>query len=298
MGANLKEVRERIKSVINTQQITKAMKMVSAAKLRRAQQAITQIRPYSDRLNHMLRNIMVNSDADGSGAYGQERDVQRALMVIVTSSRGLCGAFNTNILKAVSQHIDSNYAELRAQGKLDIMCIGKKGFDFARKRLSDCHIIKDHVALFDDLSFDNVALVSGGLMNSFLEAKYDKIDVAYGRFRNAAMQFPEVEQFLPVPKTEVHPDSVAKSRANYIFEPDEKSLLETLIPSILQVQFQRFLLDTHASEHGARMTAMDKATENAGELLNDLKLSYNKARQDAITKELSEIVGGAAALGA
>lgn len=297
MGANLKEVRERIKSVINTQQITKAMKMVSAAKLRRAQQAIVQIRPYSDRLNRMLKNILVNTDADGSSAYGQIRDVNNVLVVLVTSSRGLCGAFNTNILKEAMQHIEANYSDVRAAGKLHIMCIGKKGYDFARKKLGDCHIIRDHMNLFDDLSYDNVARVSGKLMSAFLDGKYDRIDVAYGRFRNAAVQYPEVEAFLPVPKPEVHPDLANNVKANYIFEPDEDALLQSLIPNILQVQFQRFLLDTNASEHGARMTAMDKATENAGELLNDLRLSYNKARQDAITKELSEIVGGAAALG-
>lgn len=297
MGANLKEVRERIKSVVNTQQITKAMKMVSAAKLRRAQQAITQIRPYSDRLNRMLKNILVNTDADGTSTYGQVRDVERALLVIVTSNRGLCGAFNTNILKETAKRIETEYAEVRAKGNLHILCIGKKGYDFARKKLSDCHIIKDHMLLFDDLGFNNVATVSGRLMDAFLSGEYDRIDVAYGRFKNAAAQYPEVETFLPVPKPEVHPDAAVNVKANYIFEPDEEALLESLIPSILQVQFQRFLLDTHASEHGARMTAMDKATENAGELLNDLRISYNKARQDAITKELSEIVGGAAALG-
>lgn len=297
MGANLKEVRERIKSVVNTQQITKAMKMVSAAKLRRAQQAITQIRPYSDRLNGMLRDILVNTDSDGTTAFGEVRDVENALLVIVTSNRGLCGAFNTNVLKAATQHIEDHYQEVRAQGKLHIMCIGKKGYDYARKKFKDCHIINHHVNLFEDLSFDNVARVSSLVMDAFLKGTYDKIDVAYGRFKNAGVQFPEVEEFLPVPKPSVHPDSVHNSKANYMFEPDEKSLLETLVPNILQVQFQRFMLDTHASEHGARMTAMDKATENAGELLNDLKLSYNKARQDAITKELSEIVGGAAALG-
>lgn len=297
MGANLKEVRERIKSVINTQQITKAMKMVSAAKLRRAQQAITQIRPYSDRLNKMLKDILANTDADGSSAYGQEREVQKALMVIVTSNRGLAGAFNTNILKAVTAHIDEKYSELRSEGKLEIYCIGKKGYDFARKKLSDCKIHKENMNLLDELTFANVSTVSQEIMGNFLGGTYDMVDVAYGRFKNAAVQYPIVESFLPVQKPEIHPDTKQSIRANYIFEPNENELLETLIPNILQVQFHRYMLDTNASEHGARMTAMDKATENAADLLNNLKLSYNKARQEAITRELSEIVGGAAALG-
>jgi len=297
MGANLKEVRERIKSVLSTQQITKAMKMVSAAKLRRAQQAITQMRPYADRLNKMMVNIMSNLDSSSSSAYSQAREVDHVLLVVVTSNRGLCGAFNTNVLKMASQEIKDHYESHRANKKLTILCIGKKGYDFFRRKYTDCTIINDHVELFNDLSFDTVSGVSKAIMKAFMDKKYDVVKVAYGRFKNAAMQFPEVVQFLPVAKLEAtHNTKVVSKKADYIFEPEKESLLNELIPSILQVSFQKFLLDTHASEHGARMTAMDKATENADELLKELRINYNKARQEAITKELSEIVGGAAAL--
>lgn len=295
MGANLKEVRERIKSVKSTQQITKAMKMVSAAKLRRAQQAITQMRPYADKLNSMLVNILSNLDGDANTVFGQHREVKKALIVVVTSNRGLCGAFNTNIIKEVNKTIESKYADLKASGDLTILCIGKKGYDFYKKRFPEENIIADYVDIFNDLSFDNVAQVSQRLMDLFESGEYDAIDAAYGRFKNAAMQFPEVVPFLPVEKLEPKEDG-SKVKADYIFEPDKESLLKHLVPSILQTQFQKFLLDTHASEHGARMTAMDAATENAEDLMKDLKITYNKARQEAITKELSEIVGGAAAL--
>jgi F-type H+-transporting ATPase subunit gamma len=294
--ANLKEVRDRIKSVQNMQQITKAMKMVSAAKLRKAQQAIQQMRPYSDKLDEMLRNILSNLDGDADTVFGQERPIERACVVVVTSNSGLAGAFNTNVIKAALELINTKYAQVLANGHLTVLCIGKKGYDYFRKRYTNIHLIKDYVDLFSDLSFDNVAYVSQHLMQVFEEGGYDAVDVAYGRFKNAAMQFPEVAQWLPVQKIETAGAKDSKLRADYIFEPDKKGLLNYLIPSILQTQFQKFLLDTHASEHGARMTAMDKATENAEELLGDLKLSYNKARQEAITNEILEIVGGAAAL--
>ncbi|MEL6926601.1 MAG: ATP synthase F1 subunit gamma [Bacteroidota bacterium] len=293
--ANLKEVRERIKSVKSTQQITKAMKMVSAAKLRRAQQAITQMRPYADKLNVMLTNILSNLEGDASTAFGVEREVKKAAIVVVTSNRGLCGAFNTNVIKSAVATIENKYSELAAAGNLHIYCIGKKGYDFFKKRYDESVIVADYVEIFNDLSFDNVAQVSNLLMDGFKSGSYDAIDVAYGRFKNAAMQFPESVQFLPVAKLEKKPGT-KQIRADYIFEPGKVELLEHLVPSILQTTFQKFLLDTHASEHGARMTAMDKATENAEELLKDLKITYNKARQEAITRELSEIVGGAAAL--
>ena len=297
MAANLKEVRERIASINNTQQITKAMKMVSAAKLRRAQQAIVQMRPYANKLNDMLRNILSNIEGDASTVFGTERAVERACVVVVTSNRGLCGAFNTNVSKAAAGLIAGPYAELAKKGQLDVLCIGKKGYDYLRKRYTDANYITDHVALFDDLSFDNVALVSSALMDAFKYGSYDVIQVAYGRFRNAAMQYAEIEQFLPVVKMDVADEDKGKElKADYIFEPTKESLLEYLIPSILKTQFHKFLLDTHASEHGARMTSMDKASENAQELLRELKISYNKARQESITNEILEIVSGAAAL--
>lgn len=292
--ANLKEVRERISSVISTQQITKAMKVVSAAKLRKAQMAIVQMRPYADKLNAMLMNILSNLGNDSSSSYGQARDVQHALVVVVTSNRGLAGAFNTNIIKAAQHTIATQYAEQRKNGKLTVMCIGKKGYD-AFKKYDDINIINNHVELFGNLQFDNVAKVATNVMDGFINKQYDHITICYSRFKNAAMQFAEAEQFLPVPKIEAKPGASTK-RADYIFEPSKEELLEHLVPSILQTQFYKCLLDTHASEHGARMTAMDKATENANDMLRDLKINYNKARQEAITKELSEIVGGAAAL--
>jgi len=299
MGANLKEVRGRIKSVKSTQQITKAMKMVSAAKLRRAQQAITQMRPYANKLNEMLTNILSTLDGDATTTFGTERPVTNALVVVVTSNRGLAGAFNTNVIKKAVAAIEGKYARQRDNGGLTIMCIGKKGNDFFRRNYPKVNRIEDHVEIFSDLSFDNIAKVSEKIMEDFESGKYDAVEAVYGRFKNAAMQFPEAVQFLPVVKEEVEEDDKEKSKvkADYIFEPDKESLLKHLVPSILQTTFHKFLLDTHASEHGARMTAMDKATENAEDLLKDLKITYNKARQEAITKELSEIVGGAAALG-
>ncbi len=292
--ANLKAVRERIRSVQNTQQITKAMKMVSAAKLRRAQTAIQQMRPYANKLNEMLRNILTNLGGNADTAFGKERPVQKACVVVVTSNRGLCGAFNTNVIKAAIQDIHDNFHTQRQQGNLTILPIGKKGYEFFRKHFKDCHLITDYVELFSDLSFDNVARVSQRLMDAFLAGEFDAIHVAYGHFKNAATQYPYVEQWLPVPKSEAAAQN--GSRADYIFEPDMQTLLEILVPSILQTTFHKYMLDTHASEHGARMTAMDKATENASELLKELRLSYNKARQEAITAEILEIVSGAAAL--
>ncbi len=297
MGANLKEVRERIVSVKSTQQITKAMKMVSAAKLRRAQDAIVQMRPYADKLNEMLKNILSNLDGDAAVSFGIEREVNRALIVVVTSNRGLCGAFNTNVIKEAIAKIEGEYAPQRQAGNLDILCIGKKANDFFKKKYADCKLHSDHVGLFADLSFDNVAVVSKQLMAWFEELEYDAIEVAYGRFKNAGVQFAEITQFLPVKKIEPTGEKNAKQhKADYIFEPSKEALLNHLVPSILQTQFQKYVLDTHASEHGARMTAMDKATENAQDLIKELKISYNKARQEAITNEISEIVGGAAAL--
>ena len=294
MSGKLKEVRERIKSVENTQQITKAMKMVSASKLRRAQQAIQDMRPYAVKLNDMLRNILSNMEGDADVSFGQVREVHSACMVVITSNRGLCGAFNTNVIKAAVQTIEEKFGAVRKNGKLSIICIGKKGHDFFRKRYADCNIVEDYVHLFENLKFEHITEVSQRLMDGFIRKEYDAIDIAYGHFRNAAVQYPLSEQFLPVPPLE---KTVKNGRkANYLFEPEKEELLSILIPSILHTTFQKCVLDTHASEHGARMTAMDSATTNAEDLMRDLRISYNKARQETITKELSEIVGGAAAL--
>ena len=296
--ANLKEVRARLKSVANTQQITKAMKMVSAAKLRRAQDAITRLRPYARKQNDMLRNILSNLDGEAGTSYGVTRPVNRACVVVITSNRGLAGAFNSNVIKAAVATINARFGDLARDGRLDILPIGKKGYDYFKKRYPAKNILADYVEIFSDLSFDNVAHVSRHLMNAFDNGTYDAVTVAYGQFRNAAVQEAQSVQWLPVEQMEAVEEATDGPRfsADYIFEPNQQELLDYLVPSILQTTFQSYLLDTHASEHGARMTAMDKATENAQELMNDLRVFYNKARQEAITSELSEIVGGAAAL--
>jgi len=303
MGANLKEVRDRIKSVKSTQQITRAMKMVSAAKLRRAQTAIQQMRPYANKMNDMLKNILSNMEAgDASSKFGIEREVNNVLMVCITSNRGLCGGFNSNIIKGVVNTIDQKYASQLAAGNVSVLCIGKKGLDFFGRR-KQYNAIDTHVNLFADLSFDQISPVANEIMDAFSDGTYDAVEISYGRFKNAAVQFAEVENYLPVETKKETDANTAKDlaktdskKADYIFEPNKQELLEQLIPSILQNQLQKCCLDTNASEHGARMTAMDKATENAEDIVKELKITYNKARQEAITKELSEIVGGAAAL--
>lgn len=295
MAGGLKEVRERIKSVINTQQITKAMKMVSAAKLRKAQQGIQQVRPYADRLNRMLSNILSNLDGDASTSFGKAREVKHTLLVVMTSNRGLCGAFNTNICKETAALIRNKYDKQQRAGNLTILFVGKKGYDWFRRRYRDIAYITDYIPVYDQNAYDNVSAVARKLMEEYSSGKYDAVELVYSRFKNAATTFPTAEQWLPVPKMEM-PAGVKKTKADYIFEPDQQQLLEHLVPSILQLSFHKCLLDTLASEHGSRMTAMDKATENAEELLKGLRINYNKARQEAITKELGEIVGGVAAL--
>jgi len=293
MSGQLKETRERIASVKSTQQITKAMKMVSAAKLRKATQAITEIRPYADRLNKIMVNILSNLEADASNTYAVDRPIEKMAIVINTSNRGLAGAFNTNIGKE-TVNLLKRYKEYQDAGKIDIIFIGKKGYDFLKSKCEGCNIITDYISLGADLSYDNMSKMSTKLMNDFVQGHYDRVYVVYSRFKNAAVQFPTAEQFLPVKKLLGSKKSDAKS--DYLFEPSKEKLLEELIPSILQTSFHKFVLDTNAGEHGARMTAMDKATENANDLLRDLKIAYNKARQESITNEILEIVGGAAAL--
>lgn len=297
---NLKEVRERIGSVKNTKQITSAMKLVSAAKLRRAQQAIVDMRPYADKLDQMLRNILAALEGDAGTAFNQNRPLKNAALVVVTSNRGLAGAFNTNIIKSAVAMLQEVLSELPADGQVEVISIGKKANDFFRRNYSAdkrLRLVNKHVALFDDLSFDATKVLSQYLMDGFENATFDRVLVSYSRFKNAAQQFSETQQFLPVlPPAKQENADKSQFKADYIFEPGKEALLNELVPSILQTTFQKYLLDTHASEHGARMTAMDKATENAEELLKELKISYNKARQEAITSEILEIVGGAAAL--
>ncbi len=296
MGANLKEVRDRIKSVISTQQITKAMKMVSAAKLRRAQMAIVSMRPYSKKMNSMLSNIVSNMGGSIDISYAKSREVVHPMIVLVTSNRGLCGAFNSYIIKEAVKLIDGKYKSQYEAGNLSMIFVGKRGFEFVKKRYPKLNIIEDHVNLFADLSFDNTEKVAQYVMDQFDSGAIDAIDVAYGEFKNAGVQYYKVEQFLPVAKVEVEEVSEKTRSVDFVMEPTKEELLEEMFPSILKMQFHKFLLDTHASEHGARMTAMDKATENADDLLKELRINYNKARQEAITNEISEIVGGAAAL--
>jgi F-type H+-transporting ATPase subunit gamma len=295
MAGGLKEVRERIKSVISTQQITKAMKMVSAAKLRRAQTAIVQARPYANKLNGMLSNIMNNLDGDSGTSFGKAREVKKALIVVVTSNRGLCGAFNTNVNKEAALLLNGRYQALRAQGGVTMLFVGRKGYDFFRRRYTDVNFIADHIGLYEKASYENSSALAQTLMQQFAAGEYDAIDLVFGQFKNAATQEATVQKWLPVPKVEKVVGASTK-KADYIFDPNKQELLESLIPSILQLTFHKTLLDTTASEHGARMTAMDKATENAEDILKGLRIGYNKARQESITKELSEIVGGSIAL--
>lgn len=299
MGGSLKEVRDRIKSIQSTQQITKAMKMVSAAKLRKAQQAITQMRPYADKLDSMLVNILSNLDGDVSISYGIERPVNSALVVVMTSDRGLCGAFNASVIKAAVKLIEGKYAEAHKAGKLSMMFIGKKGHAYFTKRYKDINFINDYMTLFTDLNFQKASKVGDFIMGSFNDGTFDSVDVAYAKFRNPAVQYFIGEQFLPVVEQEITNETTNEDTSynvDFIYEPNEKELLESLVPSILQTTLFRYMLDTDASQHGARMTAMAAATDNAEELAKSLKLTYNKARQESITNEILEIVGGAAAL--
>lgn len=290
--ANLKEVRNRITSVSSTQQITKAMKMVSAAKLKRATNAIIQLRPYANKLKDMLANLSASLE-DGSSPFLQERKPVRVLIVVVSSNRGLAGAFNTNVIKTANNLIAEKYSEQLKAGNVSIIGIGKKGQEYYQRRKYS--VIGDNNEVYLDLNFVNVSKITENIMEGFLKGEYDRVEVVYNRFKNAAMQFLTVEQLLPVPKAEKSKGTNA-AQVDYILEPSQEEIVEQLIPKNIKIQLYKAVLDSHASEHGARMTAMDKATDNAGELLKALKLSYNQARQAAITTELTEIVSGAAAL--
>src|ERR1700761_846395 len=292
--ANLKEVRNRITSVSSTQQITKAMKMVSAAKLKRATNAIIQLRPYANKLKDMLANLSASLE-DGSSPFLQEREPNRVLIVVVSSNRGLAGAFNTNVIKTANNLIAEKYSSQLKAGNVSVIGIGKKGQEYYQRR--KYNVIGNNNELFSDLTFLNVSKVTEAIMQGFLKGEYDRVELVYNRFKNAAVQFLTVEQLLPVPKAEKKKEDNA-SQVDYILEPSQEAIVEQLIPKNIKIQLYKAVLDSHASEHGARMTAMDKATDNAGELLKALKLSYNQARQAAITTELTEIVSGAAALSA
>lgn len=291
MSGALKEVRNRIKSVQSTQQITKAMKMVSAAKLRRAQDAITQMRPYAQKLQEMLSNIVSNTDGDVKMELAEARPVEKALIIVVTSDRGLCGGYNSNLIKLAKQIIKDKYAAQNAKGNVQLLPIGKKGYEHFTK--NGFKVIDAYWDIFSGLSFDKVQTAAQYAMTAFANKEIDAVELVYSEFKNAATQRFVNEHFLPVQK-------VAKvdgqKNADFIFEPNKDVLIAELMPKILNTQLFKATLDAHASEHGARMTAMDKASDNANELLKSLKISYNRARQAAITTELTEIVSGAAAL--
>jgi F-type H+-transporting ATPase subunit gamma len=291
MSGALKEVRNRIQSVKSTQQITKAMKMVSAAKLRRAQDAITQMRPYARKLQEMLGNIVANAEGDIKIALAAVRPVEKVLVIVITSDRGLCGGYNSNLIKLARQLIKEKYGSVSAKGNAELMPLGKKGYEhFSKNKFK---VIDHYWNIFSDLNFEKVAAAAKFAMDIFAKGEVDAVELVYSEFKNAATQIFTVEQFLPVKKTEKKKGEV---KADFIFEPDKNILIEELMPKILNTQLYKAILDAHASEHGARMTAMDKATENAEDLLKSLKISYNRARQAAITTELTEIVSGAAAL--
>ena len=283
--ANLKEIRNRISSVSSTMQITSAMKMVSAAKLKKAQDAITAMRPYADKLTELLQSLSATLDADSGSKFADQREVKKVLLVAITSNRGLCGAFNSNIIKAANKLASENYANK----EVSYVAIGKKANDAFKKSTK---VIANKSDVYDDLTFDNVAEIAQLLMDKFVAGEFDKIEIVYNKFKNAATQEVMVEQFLPI----VPVQKDANVNLDYIFEPSKVEIVEQLIPKSLKTQLYKGIRDSFASEHGARMTAMHKATDNATELRDQLKLTYNKARQAAITNEILEIVGGAEAL--
>ncbi|MFD2822472.1 ATP synthase F1 subunit gamma [Lacinutrix iliipiscaria] len=283
--ANLKEIRNRISSVSSTMQITSAMKMVSAAKLKKAQDAITAMRPYADKLTELLQSLSATLDADSGSKFATQRDVNKVLIVAITSNRGLCGAFNSNIIKEVNRLANDVYTNQ----EVSYVAIGKKANDALAKHGT---VIANKSDVFEDLTFENVSQIAEMLMDKFVTGEFDKIEIVYNKFKNAATQIVMVEQFLPI----VPVEGEANNNADYLFEPSKIEIVEQLIPKSLKTQLFKGIRDSFASEHGARMTAMHKATDNATELRDQLKLTYNKARQAAITNEILEIVGGAEAL--
>ena len=291
---SLKEVRTRIASVNSTKQITQAMKMVSASKLRRSQNAILKLRPYAAKLREILQNLSDSIENTDASNYFAERKSEKVLIIVVSSNRGMCGAFNTNVIKLVNVLLHGKYKREYANNNVELLCIGRKAGDFFARRN---YILKDRLDhLFDQLTFDNVSAVAEQLMSEFRSKKYDRIEIVYNRFKNAATQILVNEQFLPILPPTVDTTNTNKTKVDYIFEPNKEEILNELVPKTLKVQLYKVVLDSFASEQGARMTAMHKATENATEMIKQLKLSYNKARQASITKEILEIVSGAEAL--
>ena len=285
--ANLKEIRSRISSVASTMQITSAMKMVSAAKLKRAQDAIIRMRPYANKLTEILQNLSSTLDVEGSTRYSSQREVKNLLLVTITSNRGLCGGFNASIIKSAENIINNKYKS----AKVDVLSIGKKSSEYFSKSNTNINSVHDYI--YNDVSFEKVSIISEAIIEQFVDKKYDKVLLVYNQFKNAATQIVINEKYLPISNNK---DNEKTSIGEYLFEPKKEEIVEQIIPKSLKTQLFKAILDSHAAEHGARMTAMHKATDNAGELKKELTLTYNKARQAAITGEILEIVGGAEAL--
>lgn len=290
--AGLKEIRTRIASVKTTRQVTSAMKMVSAAKLKKAQDAIIQIRPYADKLHKILVSLSASLENIEDSVYTQQREPEKVLVVLISSNRGLCGGFNANISKKAIELVNTSYSKQLKTGKVSFICIGKQGMRQLKHR--GMNVIGEHNALFDELTFENVSRVSSEIMKAFREGTYDRVEIVYNQFKNAAVQVQATEQFLPV---EISSEQETNgNQTNFIYEPSKEQIIKELIPRSLKIQFYKALLDSNAAEHGARMTAMHQATDNATELIRTLTLEYNKARQASITGEILEIVSGAEAL--
>lgn len=294
--ANLKEIRSRISSVQSTRQITSAMKMVSAAKLRKAQDSIMQMRPYAEKLQQILESVSRSLENDIDNVYGTKREIKKVLLVVVTSNRGLCGAFNANVIKETERYINEDYRYIGGRDMVHILPIGKKGHDYFKGK--KYKVLENQSSLFDNLDFEHILPIVNSVMKDYLDEKYDKVEIIYNQFINAAVQSLQIENFLPINLEEMDGEEhkIEKTLSNYIFEPDKDFIIKELIPKSLRTQFFKAVLDSHAAEHGARMTAMHKATDNATELIKELSLNYNKARQASITNEILEIVGGAEAL--
>jgi len=291
--ANLKAIRIRIASFKSTRQITSAMKMVSAAKLRKAQDKIVRLRPYANKLHELLVDVSQSiADSEVENVYGRVSPPGKVLLVVITSNRGLCGAFNTNVINETRRVVVERYASQLQDGNLTLLTIGKKGFDFFRKR--NVKMLPDQNNLYNDLTFDNVSTVADQIMKSFTLKEYDRVELIYNQFKNAAVQNLTNEVFLPVET--VVSGKVRTTPVDYIYEPDKEEIVKELVPKSLKIQFYKAILDSFVAEHGARMTAMHKATDNATALIRDMTLQYNKARQASITNQILEVVSGAEAL--
>jgi F-type H+-transporting ATPase subunit gamma len=291
--ANLKIIRTRIASVKSTRQITSAMKMVAAAKLRKAQDKIVRLRPYANKLHEILVGLNQSlADSEDDNVYGRKTSPEKVLVVVITSNRGLCGGFNSNVIKETRRVIADKYHDQYKKGNLWFIAIGKKGFEYLRRQKQN--ILEEDNHLFNALTFENTSVVAAKIMESFVSGKFDRVDIIYNQFKNAAVQYLTNEVFLPVETLPT--DKKAVSVVDYLYEPTKEEIVKELIPRSLKIQFYKAVLDSYVSEHGARMTAMHKATDNASSMIRDLTLQYNKARQAAITNQILEVVSGAEAL--